>query len=160
MTDDKWANHPRVVGVSHQGELPAESEKYTEEQQKRRAFRSNKPFFPKQLHFNSQASSDAIKHFVHGIGDENPLFCNKEYALKSKYGTIIAPGSFLYSVLWTIRGAGPSGLHGWYVGGDWEWYRPILAGDEFRVVCIIKDMVEKKGRMGAGRTWIGYDDVI
>ncbi len=156
---NKWETHPRTASISEKGELVAESEKFTPEQQKRREFRSNKPFYHDPI-YNRQASTDAIRHFAFGIGDANPLFTDIEYAKKSKYGNIIAPGAFLYSVHWTITGAGASGLHGWYVGGDWEWYRPIVAGDEFKIVCVIRELVEKKGKMGGGRTWVDYGEVI
>jgi acyl dehydratase len=94
------------------------------------------------------------------MGDANPLFVDEEYAKKTKYGNIIAPGTYLYTIQWTHPGAGGPGIHGWYVGGDWEWYRPIFVGDEFKVVAILRDFTQKKGKMGGGRTWLDYGDVI
>lgn len=155
----KWETHPRTASISEKGELVAEPAKLTTEMLKRREFRSNKPFYHDPI-YNRQATVDTIRHFAHGIGDANPLFTDEEYAKQSKHGNIIAPGAFLYSVHWTVTGSGAAGLHGWYVGGDWEWYKPIVAGDDFKVVCIIREFVEKKGRMGGGRTWIDYDDII
>jgi len=159
-SNTKWEEHPRITSIDRKGKLAGEHEKFTPEQQERRLFRTNKPFYPRDLLYNTQASIDGIRHFADGIGDMNPLFRDKEYVKRSKYGSIIAPGSYLYTVHWTIRGAGASGLHAWYVGGDWEWYRPIFAGDEFKVVCVIRELVEKRGKMGGGRTWIDYGDVV
>ena len=157
---EKWAGHPRIATIKQTGKLTAKHEEFTPEKEERRKFRNNKPYYPRDIYFNKQASKDGIRHFVNGIGDTNPLFIDEDYAGNTKYGSIIAPGSYLYTVHWTPRGAGPAGLHGWYCGGDWEWYRPIFAGDEFKVVVIIREMIPKRGRMGAGRTWLDYTDVL
>lgn len=135
-------------------------ERFTPENQQRRRDRANKPFIPRGYFFNCEASKDGIIHFAQGIGDENPLFTDEEYANATKYGSIVAPGSYLYSVRWGSPGAMAPGVHGWYVRGDWEWYRPIHSGDKFRLVCVLREFVEKRGKMGGGRTWIDYNDVI
>jgi len=127
---------------------------------KRRQERSFKPFYPKEVYFNTQASRDSIRHFADGIGDTNPLFRDREYARKTKYGRMIAPPSFLYSVRWLSPGRGFTGAHGWYSGGEWEWYRPIHEGDELTVVCVLLNQDEKAGKMGKGRTWIDYSLVL
>ena len=36
--------------------------------------------------WNYEATRDAIRHYAHGIGDDNPLWCDPEYAEKTKYG--------------------------------------------------------------------------
>lgn len=157
----KWESHARLIALSKQEEKGGgKHEDFTPEMQERRRSRANKPFYPRSIYFNKQASSDGIRHFVEGIGDTNPLFADEEYARKTKYGTTIAPGSYFYTVQWMAPGWGGPGIHAWYVGGDWEWYRPIYAGDEFTVVCILREVVERKGKMGAGRTWVDYGDVI
>lgn len=127
---------------------------------KRRQERSFKPFYPKDIYFNTQATWDTIRHFADGSGDTNPLFRDREYARNTKYGRIIAPPSFLYSVRWLSPGRGFTGVHGWYSGGEWEWYRPIYEGDEFKVVCVLLNQDEKAGKMGKGRTWIDYSLVL
>ncbi len=162
MSDEnKWEGHARLIGLEKEKEKKEKKhEEFTLEAQQRRRDRSNKPFFPRSVYFNKQASKDGIMHFVDGMGDTNPLFRDEEYAKKTRYDRIIAPGSYLYTVQWMSPGSGGPGIHGWYVGGEWEWYRPIFAGDEIRTVCILRELVEKKGRMGAGRTWIDYGDVI
>lgn len=159
--NNKWEGHARLIALNKQ-ELKGEEkhEGFTPEAQERRRNRAHKLFYPNSVYFNKQASKDGIRHFVNGIGDLNPLFRDEEHAKKTKYGCIIAPGCYLYSVQWLSPGGGGPGIHGWYVGGDWEWYRPIRAGDEFTVVCTLRDLVEKRGKMGGGRTWIDYSDVI
>ena len=33
-----------------------------------------------------EATRDNIRHYAHGIGDDNPLWCDPEYAAKTRYG--------------------------------------------------------------------------
>ncbi|ONH26424.1 FAS1-like dehydratase domain-containing protein [Pseudofrankia asymbiotica] len=51
-----------------------------------------------QRAFNSEATPDAIRHFVNGYGDDNPLYCDPEYAEKSRWGRLIAPPTFIWSM--------------------------------------------------------------
>jgi len=151
--------HARLLSVTERGEGAVEE--VTPEKLERRRSRAHKPFYPPSVHFNEQASRDGIRHFVEGMGDLNPLFSDEEYAKRTKYGNIVAPGCYLYTVSWTLRGSGITGAHGWFSGAEWEWYRPIIAGDEFKVVGIIRDLVEKPGRMAGGANiYIDYSDVI
>ena len=41
-----------------------------------------------------EATRDNIRHYAHGIGDDNPLWCVPEYAKKTKFGDVIALPSF------------------------------------------------------------------
>lgn len=156
--------HARLLDIGDKGEKVDEIiEDITPEGVAERRSRSNIALLVGEgFHFNSEAGRDAVRKFIYGIGDTNPLFTNEEYAKKTKYGGIIAPGCFLYTVHWAAGGAvGMGGLHAWYVGGDWEWYRPIYVGDRFRTVLIPRDLVEKKGRMAGGTSiYIGYEDVV
>ncbi|MBI2832553.1 MAG: MaoC family dehydratase N-terminal domain-containing protein [Chloroflexi bacterium] len=150
--------HARLLRIE-EGKEPVED--VTPEKLARRRARANIPFYPRTTYFNNQASRDGIRHFVMGFGDTNPLFQDEEYACGTKYGGIIAPGSFLYTVAWTLLGAGLTGVHGWYSGGDWEWFRPVYADDRFAAVGIIREMLEKTGRMaGGGTLLIDYSDKI
>ena len=161
--DSKWANHARFVALSKLKESKTEEkvhELYTDESQARRRNRANVPYIPRDIHFNSQATRDGIRHFALGIGDNNPLFTDEDYAKKTKYGRNVAPGAYLYSINWVNMGYGGPGVHGFYSGGEWEWYRPIYAGEDYKVVGIMRELVAKKGRMGAGRTWVDYGDVV
>ncbi|MCJ7833134.1 MAG: MaoC family dehydratase N-terminal domain-containing protein, partial [Deltaproteobacteria bacterium] len=48
--------------------------------------------------FHTLVCSDTIRHFVDGVGDVNPLYRDPEYAAKTRYGRLVAPPSWLYSV--------------------------------------------------------------
>lgn len=159
--ENKWKDHARLIALSKENKnFEKKHESYTPEAQERRRSRSNVPFTPRTIYFNNQASKDGIRHFVDGLGDLNPLYRDEKYATGTKYGGLIAPGTYLYSISWAVPGFGGPGVHGWYSGGDWQWYRPIFAGDEVRVVNIMRELVSKEGKMGKGRTWIDYSEVI
>lgn len=104
--------------------------------------------------FNEYASRDAIRHFCQGIGDPNPLYWDEEYARHTKFGNIVAPPTFLYSVYWCSgRTGGLPGVHGFHSGNDWEWLRPIYLGDRISVQEQFTGLDEKQSRF-AGRMLI------
>ena len=51
-----------------------------------------------------EATRDNIRHYAHGIGDDNPLWCDPDYAAQTKYGNVIAPPSFLFATNRIISG--------------------------------------------------------
>ena len=55
-----------------------------------------------------EATRDNIRHYAHGIGDDNPLWCDPEYAKTTKYGDVLALPSFLFSTSRIISGGSPS----------------------------------------------------
>ena len=46
------------------------------------------------LPWNVEATRDAIRHFVEGCGDSNPLFNDPDYAAATRWGGLIAPPGF------------------------------------------------------------------
>ena len=48
------------------------------------ASRSARPLEP----WCYEATRDNIRHYAHGIGDDNPLWCDPEYAAKTKFGDV------------------------------------------------------------------------
>lgn len=158
--ENRWEGHPRLQTAGPK-QAP-QAVKVTPDMLERRKFRENKPWQipPNRFYFNSQATKDQIRHFIEGMGDDNPLFTIAEYAKKTKYGKIIAPGSYLYTIMWSSLSGGLPGLHEFYSGGDWEWYLPIYDGDEFTAVNVVRDLVIKQGRSTGGNIYIDYGDVI
>jgi acyl dehydratase len=100
----------------------------------------------------TEATRDAIRHWAHGIGDDNPLWCDPEYAAKSRYGRLVAPPSFVFALNRTFSGyvAGLPGVHAMFAGIDVTWHRPILRGDSFATHVHLQDLVEHETRF-AGR---------
>ncbi len=105
--------------------------------------------------YNEVATRDAIRHFADGIGDDNPLWRDESYARYTRYGGIIAPPGFLYSVSWFGPGQGFPGVHGFNSGDDWEFFRPTFVNDTITIQACLSKMVEKPSKF-AGRTVIQY----
>ncbi len=100
-----------------------------------------------------EATRDNIRHWAHGIGDDNPLWCDPAYAAKSRYGRLVAPPSFIYPLNRVFSGyvGGLPGVHAMFAGMDVTWHKPMLQGDEFTTKVWLKDLVEHQTRF-AGRS--------
>ena len=92
--------------------------------------------------WNHEATRDGIRHYAHGIGDDNPLWTDPGYAARSKFGTIVAPPSFLFSTSRIASGycGGLSGVHAMWAGADWTWYKHVLRGDVISTTAYLKDL--------------------
>ncbi|TAK34173.1 MAG: acyl dehydratase [Chloroflexota bacterium] len=84
---------------------------------------------------NEYATRLAILKFVEGIGDVNPLWTDEGYAAKTRYGSIVAPPSFLWSCFSHVQ-MGWKGLGGFHSGCDIEFCRPIYLGDKITPECV------------------------
>ena len=91
---------------------------------------------------NRNVVEETIRKFVNGTGDVNPLYRDPEYAKKTRYGKLVAPPSWLYSVFQMGVMLGLPGVHGWHSGDDWEFYKPIVEGDKIRPEAVFKGWEE------------------
>ena len=100
--------------------------------------------------WNTGASADAIRHFAYGTDDDNPLWLDSGYAAKSRYKKLVAPPTFLVSVLYPILHGAPmlAPLSSLIGGVEYEWYLPVLCGDKLRAKSVQTDMYEKRSRNG------------
>ncbi len=99
----------------------------------------------------TEATRDGIRHFAMGIGDENPLWLDEDYAAKTRFGGITAPPFILLAMNKTAWGArGLRGIHSMFSGSYLEWMRPIKLGDRITSKTILKDIEIKKSQF-AGR---------
>ena len=48
--------------------------------------------------FNQYVSQESIRNYCNGVGDNNPLYRDPEYAAKTRYKKLVAPPNWLYSV--------------------------------------------------------------
>ena len=101
-----------------------------------------------------EATRDNIRHYAHGIGDDNPLWCDPEYAASTKFGTVIAPPSFVFALNRILSGyvGGLPGIHAMWAGADLTWHRPIARGTDVRTQAHLKELVEHETRF-AGRAF-------
>lgn len=105
----------------------------TQQREDRRKSRIGQSWTSREHMYNTQATRDNIRHFTTGLGDRNPLYRDPEYAKKTKYGRLVAPGCFLNSV-WMTESPG---------GVEWEWLLPILEGDDFTFTNTINEGAER-----------------
>ena len=90
---------------------------------------------------NFEVSEDGSRHFAFGYGDDNPLYCDPAYAKQTRWGNLIAPPTFQYTVGQNItpppdpetkallRGDPWAGLGSYQARMDFEWWRPFNIGD-------------------------------
>ncbi len=99
-----------------------------------------------------EATRDAIRHYAHGIGDDNPLWCDAGYAADTRWGGIVALPSFLFATSRIISGyvGGLPGVHAMWAGADWTWHHPVWRNDEITTEAWLKDLIEHETRF-AGR---------
>ncbi len=122
---------------------------------------------PMKVHapFNEFVTVDAIRHFAHGTGDDNPLYCDPTYAVDTRWASMITPPLFYRSTgnpearEWSeedrARARDPlSGIHSWYVGETIHWLRPIHPGDRLSARRFRQDFVEKRSSFTGGRAVI------
>jgi acyl dehydratase len=101
-----------------------------------------------------EITRDAIRHYADGIGDRNPLWTDREYAAKSRFGGIVGVPTMLYAADRIASGyvGGLPGVHAMFAGTNWEWFEPLRPGDEIVGESVLADLVEKEGQF-AGRTF-------
>ena len=100
-----------------------------------------------------EATRDNIRHYAHGIGDDNPLWCDPDYAQTTVYGDIVAPPSFVFACSRIISGyvGGLPGIHAMWAGADFNWLKPIMRNTEISTEAYLKDLVEHETTF-AGRS--------
>ncbi len=91
--------------------------------------------------YNQTATVDNIRNWSHGCGDDNPLFCDPDYASGTRWGGIIAPAMMAGSVnspmlgdptpdeIKKLRKSLFRGIHVFVSGSKWDFYRPMRPGD-------------------------------
>jgi acyl dehydratase len=111
----------------------------------------------------TEVSRDGVRHYAHGVGDDNPLWCDPAYAAGARHGRLAAPPSFVFALDRTISGyvAGLPGVHAMWAGSDFRWHHPFLVGQRTRAEAHLADLVEHETRF-AGRAvqQIYHVDVI
>ncbi|MDQ1533848.1 MAG: hypothetical protein QOF28_1609 [Actinomycetota bacterium] len=88
-------------------------------------------------------NEDAFRHVAHSYGDDNPLWCDPEYAAKTRWGGPIGPpniagGDTLIGenevshldaeTKALLKGDPLGGVHAFYSGSSREWWAPLRPG--------------------------------
>jgi acyl dehydratase len=100
----------------------------------------------------TEVSRDNVRHYAHGIGDDNPLWCDPAYAASTKHGGIIAPPSFVFPLDRVFSGyvGGLPGVHAMWSGASTVWHRPFRVGEQVTTSAALKDLIPHETRF-AGR---------
>lgn len=81
--------------------------------------------------WNTAITRDSIKRMVDGLGDLNPLYRDPEYAKGTKYGNLIAPPCWPFTITYGCYPAfAAPQFFGLYSSDKIEFYGPAAAGDE------------------------------
>ncbi len=99
-----------------------------------------------------EVTRDNIRHYAHGIGDDNPLWCEPAYAARTQHGRLIAPPSFVFALNRILSGyvGGLPGVHAMWSGSNVRWHGTLALGDSIHCEAYLKDLVEHHTRF-AGR---------
>lgn len=93
-----------------------------------------------------EAGLDVIRHYAYGIGDDNPLWCDEQYAAElGPYGVIVAPPTFLYAVFQPGVAPGLPGVQTFNAGGEWGWSRLPRLGERLIATAEMTDIRRLKG---------------
>jgi acyl dehydratase len=95
-----------------------------------------------------EATRDNIRHYAHGVGDDNPLWCDPDYARQTAFGDIVALPSFVFPCDRILSGyvGGLPGIHAMWAGARFTWHGWIRRGDEVRTEAWLKDLIEHETR--------------
>ncbi len=109
---------------------------------------------------NFEVSWDASRHFAFGYGDDNPLYCDPEYGCNTRWGNLIAPPTFQYTVGENVtpppdpetkallRGDPWAGLGSYQARMEFEWWRPFNLGDRVYKMRSVVGVVDKRSEFG------------
>ncbi len=127
----------------------SEFPKITEEELTRLRQFEGKPLQVKEP-FNRNASIDTIAHFSLGIGDTNPLFSDEDYAKGTRWGSVVAPPTFLFSCFGRGAPQGLAGVHAMWSGASFKMAGPLRDGTGIRGTVTPSGLTPKETRF-AGR---------
>lgn len=118
---------------------------------------------------NLEVTVDGSRHFAYGYGDDNPLYCDPEYAGNTRWGTLIAPPNFLYTMgedaapkpdpetKALLKGDPFAGLGSYQAVMEFEWWRPLKLGDRCKVLQTQVGVQPKSSRFGGRTVHVTHD---
>ena len=109
---------------------------------------------------NYEVTWDGSRHFAHSYGDDNPLYCDPDYAKTTRWGELIGPPTFIYAVgedacpeptpeqKALLRGDPWAGLGSYQAVMAFEWWRPFRLGDRVRTLRAMVGAIDKASAFG------------
>jgi len=101
-----------------------------------------------------EIEKEPIRRWADAIGDPNPLYHDEEYARSKGYRSIIAPPGFVAQYAYPVkmgqmrvrfRSPLTRMLNG---GNEYEFFKPIQAGDVLTATTKLAELFEREGRLG------------
>src|SRR5580658_10438964 len=111
---------------------------------------------------------DAFRNFARGYGDDNPLFNSEDYGAATRWRGQIAPPMIAIALNRPLYGDPPDrrvkrpsfrGIHVFVSGSTWNWYRPLMEGDQLYSFGGTESVVEKKSEFAERSVLITYASV-
>ncbi len=102
-----------------------------------------------------EIEKSAIRRWAESIGDPNPLYRDEEYAKSKGYRSLVAPPGFVAQYAFPVK-AGAGGRRGFQSpfsrnlngGNEYEFLKPVQAGDTLSATSKLAEIRERDGRMG------------
>jgi acyl dehydratase len=113
----------------------------TEEDIERARRQVGVPKFAFNPPYNLESSRDALRHFAWACGDDNPLWHDRAYGRKTRWGDQVAFPLFLHSTGTNLTPKPDAatkalfrglfrGVGKYYTGVAWTWWKPLLPGKQ------------------------------
>lgn len=111
------------------------------------------------------ATHDSMRNFARSYGDDNPLFNDEDHGASTRWGGQIAPPMIPIALNRPLHGDKPEqkvkrpsfrGIHVFVSGSTWNWYRPILDGDQLFSFGGTESVVEKKSEFAERSLMVTY----
>jgi len=118
---------------------------------------------------NLEVTSDGTRHFAYGYGDANPLWSDPEYGEKTRWGGLIAPPNFMYTMGENVappltpeqkallKGDPFAGLGSYQAVMEFQWFRPLALGDRCKVIRAQVGVQEKPSKFGGRTAHVTHD---
>jgi acyl dehydratase len=108
---------------------------------------------------NPTTSLDSVRRWAISIGDDNPLYLDPAHSAASRWGGVVAPPGYEWSVGWdrspfpddALHNETRSALRGvqlFHSGAEYFFHRPIRAGDEMYKSEWLANVTPKESRFG------------
>lgn len=113
----------------------------------------------------TRVTHDAMRNFARSYGDDNPLYGSEEYGTNTCWGAQIAPPMIPIGLNRPLYGDPPDppvkrpsfrGIHVFVSGSTWDWYRPLVEGDELYSFGGTESVVEKKSEFAERSVLVTY----
>ena len=113
---------------------------------------------------NYEVTWDGTRHFANGYGDNNPLWCDPEYGKSTRWGGLIGPPNFLYTMgehdapeltaeqKAIMKGDPLIGLGSYQSEMSFEWWRPLRKGDRLNQRTALVGVSVNENSSFGGRT--------